>query len=275
MSTPDVVMAVGLSLMVATCLMGSYVTSGMDSRQLLLAAITPDRRPADADSCHPDGCHDRLAADRGTVRVGDVQLLKTFSAAVATALIEGLAQDASASTQRARRSTWQQRRHGGRSLDSAQSLGQLAHRVHEQALVLTSADLYRLMACVAIALLILIPLLPVRIYPPEHHAAVYKLSKGRSCPPKETSPRQEHPPCRNHRCRWHRGLGLHRPDDPVPAARSTNDAYVSADFTLVAPRVPGQIAEVLVNDNQWVKAGQLLVRLDDRDFRAAWQECPG
>lgn len=55
------------------------------------------------------------------------------------------------------------------------------------------------------------------------------------------------------------------------SSESTNDAYVSADFTLVAPRVPGQIAEVLVNDNQWVKAGQLLVRLDDRDFRAAWQ----
>ncbi|MGO4582236.1 HlyD family secretion protein, partial [Cupriavidus sp. 2TAF22] len=50
---------------------------------------------------------------------------------------------------------------------------------------------------------------------------------------------------------------------------STNDAYVSADFTLVAPRIAGQVSEVLVNDNQWVKAGQLMVRIDDRDFRAA------
>lgn len=50
---------------------------------------------------------------------------------------------------------------------------------------------------------------------------------------------------------------------------STNDAYVQADFTLVAPRVPGQIAEVLVDDNQSVKAGQLLVRIDDRDYKAA------
>ncbi len=55
------------------------------------------------------------------------------------------------------------------------------------------------------------------------------------------------------------------------SSESTNDAYVTADFTLVAPRVAGQIAEVLVDDNQWVKAGQLLVRLDDRDFRAALQ----
>lgn len=50
---------------------------------------------------------------------------------------------------------------------------------------------------------------------------------------------------------------------------STNDAYVEADFTLVAPRVAGQIFDVFVNDNQSVKAGQLLVRIDDRDFKAA------
>jgi membrane fusion protein (multidrug efflux system) len=53
------------------------------------------------------------------------------------------------------------------------------------------------------------------------------------------------------------------------AAESTNDAYVEADFTLVAPRVAGQISAVFVEDNQSVKAGQLLVRIDDRDFRAA------
>jgi membrane fusion protein (multidrug efflux system) len=50
---------------------------------------------------------------------------------------------------------------------------------------------------------------------------------------------------------------------------TTNDAYVEADFTLVAPRVAGQISEVLVTDNQSVKAGELLVRIDDRDFQAA------
>lgn len=50
---------------------------------------------------------------------------------------------------------------------------------------------------------------------------------------------------------------------------STNDAYVEADFTLVAPRVAGQISDVFVDDNQSVKAGQLLVRIDDRDFKAA------
>jgi membrane fusion protein (multidrug efflux system) len=50
---------------------------------------------------------------------------------------------------------------------------------------------------------------------------------------------------------------------------STDDAYVKADSTIVAPKVSGYIAEVLVNDNQPVKAGQLLARIDDRDFRTA------
>ncbi|OAJ63102.1 efflux transporter periplasmic adaptor subunit [Paraburkholderia ginsengiterrae] len=54
-----------------------------------------------------------------------------------------------------------------------------------------------------------------------------------------------------------------------PNTESTNDAYVEVDFTLVAPRVAGQISEVFVKDNESVKAGQLLVRIDNRDFRAA------
>ena len=50
---------------------------------------------------------------------------------------------------------------------------------------------------------------------------------------------------------------------------STDDAYVKADSTIIAPKVSGYIAQVLVGDNQPVKAGQLLARIDDRDFRAA------
>ncbi len=51
--------------------------------------------------------------------------------------------------------------------------------------------------------------------------------------------------------------------------QSTDDAYVHADFTLVAPKVAGFIDEVLVEDNQSVKAGQVLARIDARDYRAA------
>src|ERR1700751_4894197 len=50
---------------------------------------------------------------------------------------------------------------------------------------------------------------------------------------------------------------------------STDDAYVKADSTLIAPKVSGYIAEVLVSDNEKVMAGQLLARIDDRDFKTA------
>src|SRR6476659_7330212 len=50
---------------------------------------------------------------------------------------------------------------------------------------------------------------------------------------------------------------------------STDDAYVKADSTIISPKVSGYIAQVLVGDNQPVKAGALLARIDDRDFRAA------
>ncbi|TXH85108.1 MAG: HlyD family secretion protein [Rhizobium sp.] len=50
---------------------------------------------------------------------------------------------------------------------------------------------------------------------------------------------------------------------------STDDAYVKADYTTIAPKVAGYIKDVLVNDNDTVKAGQVLARIDDRDFQAA------
>jgi len=50
---------------------------------------------------------------------------------------------------------------------------------------------------------------------------------------------------------------------------STDDAYVKADSSTIAPKVSGYIAEVLVGDNETVKAGQALARIDDRDFRAS------
>jgi membrane fusion protein (multidrug efflux system) len=51
--------------------------------------------------------------------------------------------------------------------------------------------------------------------------------------------------------------------------QSTDDAYLQADYTTIAPKVSGYIAEVAVADNQPVKAGEVLARIDDRDFRTA------
>ncbi len=49
---------------------------------------------------------------------------------------------------------------------------------------------------------------------------------------------------------------------------STDDAQVDGPITPVAAKIYGNIAEVLVKDNQSVKAGQVLVRIDPRDYEA-------
>ena len=48
--------------------------------------------------------------------------------------------------------------------------------------------------------------------------------------------------------------------------QSTDNAYVQGDITRISSQLAAQVTEVLVTDNQSVTAGELLVRLDDRDF---------
>jgi membrane fusion protein (multidrug efflux system) len=50
---------------------------------------------------------------------------------------------------------------------------------------------------------------------------------------------------------------------------STDDAQVDGHITPVASKVYGRVAKVLVNDNQPVKAGQVLVQIDAADYQAA------
>jgi membrane fusion protein (multidrug efflux system) len=50
--------------------------------------------------------------------------------------------------------------------------------------------------------------------------------------------------------------------------QSTNDAYLRADSVTVSPKISGYVDQVFVADNQDVKAGQPLVRIDPRDYRA-------
>jgi membrane fusion protein (multidrug efflux system) len=49
---------------------------------------------------------------------------------------------------------------------------------------------------------------------------------------------------------------------------STNDAYVRADMVTVSPKVSGYVDQVFVAENQDVKAGQPLLRIDARDYQA-------
>jgi membrane fusion protein (multidrug efflux system) len=50
---------------------------------------------------------------------------------------------------------------------------------------------------------------------------------------------------------------------------STDDAYVQADSTIIAPKISGYIADVLVSDNETIQAGQVLAHIDDSDYRTA------
>jgi membrane fusion protein (multidrug efflux system) len=50
---------------------------------------------------------------------------------------------------------------------------------------------------------------------------------------------------------------------------STDDAYVGADMAIIAPKVPANVAEVPIVNNEAVKKGDVLVRLDDGDYRLA------
>ena len=49
---------------------------------------------------------------------------------------------------------------------------------------------------------------------------------------------------------------------------TTDDAYVEGSVAVVSSKVMGNVVELLVQDNQQVKTGQVLLRLDPRDFRA-------
>ena len=51
---------------------------------------------------------------------------------------------------------------------------------------------------------------------------------------------------------------------------TTDDAYAGGNVTPISPHVAGFVAQILVRDNAYVRAGQPLIRLDDRDFRAAY-----
>ena len=48
---------------------------------------------------------------------------------------------------------------------------------------------------------------------------------------------------------------------------STDDAYVNGHVTFVSPRVPGQVVNVLVDDNNRVHKGDLLVQLDKEPYQ--------
>jgi membrane fusion protein (multidrug efflux system) len=64
---------------------------------------------------------------------------------------------------------------------------------------------------------------------------------------------------------WHEGRFI----------EDTDDAYVGGDIAVLGAKVPGYIAMVAAGDNQAVREGDVLVKLDDRDYRAALEKAEG
>jgi len=53
---------------------------------------------------------------------------------------------------------------------------------------------------------------------------------------------------------------------------TTDDAYVEGDITPILPKVPGHVVQLIAEDNRPVVKGDVLVRIDDRDYRARVDE---
>jgi membrane fusion protein (multidrug efflux system) len=58
-------------------------------------------------------------------------------------------------------------------------------------------------------------------------------------------------------------------------ATSTDNAYVRGDVTALAAKVAGYVTALEVEDNQSVRAGEVLFRIDDRDYRARLAQAAG
>jgi membrane fusion protein, multidrug efflux system len=56
---------------------------------------------------------------------------------------------------------------------------------------------------------------------------------------------------------------------------TTDDAQVDGHITPIASKIFGRVAQVLVTDNEAVKAGQVLVKIDPRDYQAAVDQAKG
>ncbi|MBN3762166.1 MFS transporter [Burkholderia sp. Ac-20365] len=161
------IMAFGLSLVATTCFLGSFMTSEWIRENFYwLQSLQIIAQPMVIVAILM-GVTTGLPPTEGPFASAMFNSIKSFSTVAATALIDGLG-----TTREHFHSSMLVDQLGNhalitsQSIDAAHTIGELAHRIHEQAVVLTSADLYRVMAVIAITVLLLIPVLPVRIYPP-------------------------------------------------------------------------------------------------------------
>lgn len=54
--------------------------------------------------------------------------------------------------------------------------------------------------------------------------------------------------------------------------QSTDDAYIESDMVQIAPKVSGQIEEIYIKDNQKIKEGDLIAKIDDKDYKVKYEQ---
>jgi MFS transporter, DHA2 family, multidrug resistance protein len=161
------VLGLGLTLMATSCVLGSFMTSDWvrENFYLLQALLTAGEPMAVIPLLME--VTTGLSPTEGPFASAMFNMVKGFAAAVGTALVEGLG-----TAREHYHSVMLVDRLGGEPLVAGQdaartgTLGDLAARIHAQAIVLTSADLYLVMAAIAVALVLLVPIVPVRVRPP-------------------------------------------------------------------------------------------------------------
>jgi DHA2 family multidrug resistance protein len=161
------VLGIGLSLVGASCVLGYFITSDWVREnfyplQLLLTVGEPMAVIALLLQVTTN-----LPPTEGPFASAMFNMVKGFSAAIGTGLVEGLG-----TAREHYHSTMLVDRLGSQPLTLGQApvhagtFADLAARIHKQAIVLMSADLYLVMAAIIVVLVLLIPIVPLRVYPP-------------------------------------------------------------------------------------------------------------
>jgi DHA2 family multidrug resistance protein len=161
------VLGLGLTLVAASCALGSFMTSDWvrENFYLLQALLTIGEPMAVIPLLMQVTTN--LPPTEGPFASAMFNMVKGFAAAVGTGLVTGLG-----TAREHYHSVMLVDRLGSEPLTASQAgdrtgtFADLAGRIHEQAVVLMSADLYLVMAAITTALVLLIPIVPVRVRPP-------------------------------------------------------------------------------------------------------------
>jgi DHA2 family multidrug resistance protein len=161
------VLALGLTLLAASCVLGSFMTSDWVRENFYVLQLLQTVGEPMAVIPLLLQVTTNLPPTEGPFASAMFNMVKGFAAAVGTAVVEALG-----TAREHYHSVMLVDRLGREPLTAEQSVGrpgtlaELAGRIHEQALVLMSADLYLVMAAIAVGLVLLIPVLPLRVRPP-------------------------------------------------------------------------------------------------------------